>query len=62
MSSSTEPSSAIIGTCGALGTVSVAPVKRLKNPDLAGLGELEPEVSDRMLAARELAVDAAGVA
>ena len=66
ISSSMEPSSAMIGTWGVLGTLSVAPVKRLKKPDLAGLdegaGELEPDVSERMLAARELADEAAGVA
>ena len=45
-----------------LGIDRVEPVKRLKKPDLVGFAALLLENSERMLAARELGVDAAGVA
>ena len=65
MSSSTEPSVAFIGVCGVLGTDRVEPVKRLKKPDFVGLGAARDALmpaSERMLGARELGADAAGVA
>ncbi len=48
-----------------VGTVKVAPVNRLKKPDLAGFGAagvLAVEASERMLAALEPGAEAAGVA
>lgn len=54
------------GARGALGTVKVAPVKRLKKPDLVGLGASvdvpEADTSERMLAALEPGAEPAGVA